>query len=234
MTITIFYSGKTAFVTFMSAELNRYQGRQLLFDRNRGMEIFVRAMGGEYLVLSPDQQENVSLNPLQLPDTPLNRQFCTEWLSMLCLKSGEMALEAALVNELGACIDYCFGQLAKEHRQLSHVVTVLPIDFPCWPELKRWLRETETQEGGARAYLFDNPKDTLSLSDFMGIDLIMLSLRYFYGCIKGIMTFVMGEFTVLFYILFTSTHSISPESNRKFHTCLCSMLDVLFLNRECF
>src|SRR5262249_40261610 len=41
-------SGKTVFIGFMVAMLRRQQVTQVVFDKDRGLEILVRALGGEY------------------------------------------------------------------------------------------------------------------------------------------------------------------------------------------
>ena len=51
------------------------------FDRDRGAEIFIRAIGGWYGVLRPGEPSG--LNPLQLSDTPVNRSFLRDWLATL-------------------------------------------------------------------------------------------------------------------------------------------------------
>ncbi len=68
-------SGKTVFLSFLSAQAQRIVPRpKLLFvDKDRGAEIFIRAMGGQYEVLSPG--EPTGFNPLALPDNGENREF---------------------------------------------------------------------------------------------------------------------------------------------------------------
>jgi len=44
-------SGKTVFIGFLVAMLARRGVTQVLFDKDRGLEILVRALGGEYLPL---------------------------------------------------------------------------------------------------------------------------------------------------------------------------------------
>ena len=51
------------------------------FDKDRGAEIFIRAIGGRYDVLRPGQP--TGLNPLHLPDTAENRAFLAQWLERL-------------------------------------------------------------------------------------------------------------------------------------------------------
>jgi len=164
-------SGKTVTLCFLDAQMNRYGGRTFAFDRDRGMEIYIRASGGYYAILSPDHADSIAFNPLQLDDTPKNRQFCLDWLAQLVKKEQETTLDAELLSPLRDCIHYAFDQLAKEHRQLSNIIKLIPIDYPRWASLRRWLKADNDHPAGEYAYLFDNPDDKLNLHDKMGFDL---------------------------------------------------------------
>jgi len=164
-------SGKTVTLCFLDAEMNRYGGRTFAFDRDRGMEIYIRASGGYYAILSPDHADSIAFNPLQLDDTPKNRQFCLDWFAQLVKNEQEVTLDAELLAPLKECIHYAFDQLAKEHRQLSNIIKLIPIDYPRWASLRRWLKADHDHPAGEYAYLFDNPQDKLNLYDKMGFDL---------------------------------------------------------------
>ncbi len=164
-------SGKTTMMGFFAAQLSRYGGRSVFFDRDRGLDIYVRARGGHYAILSPDHPDSVKLNPFQLPDTPANRQCCRDWLSLCLLREDETELDDNLLRDVAHCVDYAYEQLDPKHRQLSHVVKLLPIDFPRWPRLRRWLRGDDQHPDGEYAYLFDNPTDALSQHSIMGFDM---------------------------------------------------------------
>lgn len=164
-------AGKTVLMTFLDAQLSRYHGRSVFFDRDRGAEIYVRATGGSYSILSPDHPDETCFNPLLLPDTKGNRQFCKSWLAHLCQREDETSLEVELLEPIGACIDYAFDKLSQEHRQLSHAVKVLPVDFERWPQLRRWLNAHGKYEAGEYAYIFDNATDALHAKDKMGFDM---------------------------------------------------------------
>ncbi|MDQ2652718.1 MAG: VirB4 family type IV secretion/conjugal transfer ATPase, partial [Chloroflexota bacterium] len=58
-------SGKTVFIGFLVALLARQGVTQVLFDKDRGLEILVRALGGQYLPIR--NGEPTGFNPLQLP-----------------------------------------------------------------------------------------------------------------------------------------------------------------------
>src|ERR1700728_1531455 len=63
-------SGKTVFIGFLVSLLARHDTTQVLFDKDRGLEILVRALGGEYFPLKNGAP--TGFNPLQLPVTPSN------------------------------------------------------------------------------------------------------------------------------------------------------------------
>jgi len=61
--------------------LDRQSATQVIFDKDRGLEILVRALGGEYLPLKNGVA--TGFNPLQLPITPANVEFLKTWLRNL-------------------------------------------------------------------------------------------------------------------------------------------------------
>ncbi len=164
-------SGKTVAMCFLDAQLNRYGGSSFFFDRNRGAEIYIRASGGYYAVLSPDHAQDIQFNPLQLEDTPTNRKFCKDWLVQLVRREDEVAVDEAVVEQLEHCVAYAFEQLAAEHRTLSNATKVLPVNFERWILLKRWLKGDLKQTDGEYAYLFDHAVDALSMRKKMGFDM---------------------------------------------------------------
>jgi type IV secretion system protein VirB4 len=74
-------SGKTVLMNFLCAQALKFNCRLFMFDKDRGAEIFVRAINGTYTHIDPGKK--CHFNPLQLDDTSENRSFITEWLSSL-------------------------------------------------------------------------------------------------------------------------------------------------------
>ena len=60
-------SGKTVVLSFLLAQARRFDPRIIFFDKDRGAEIFLRAIGGRYEALRLG--EPTRMNPLALPDT---------------------------------------------------------------------------------------------------------------------------------------------------------------------
>lgn len=164
-------SGKTVMMCFLDVELNRYGGRTFMFDRNRGMEIYIRACGGYYGILSPDHADEISFNPFLLEDTRNNRKFCRELMVQMVRKEDEKEVDAEVISHLSFCVNYAFEKLARKYRTLSNVVKALPVDFTRWHEMRRWLKAHDEHPEGEYAYLFDNEKDALEMHKKMGFDM---------------------------------------------------------------
>jgi type IV secretion system protein VirB4 len=151
-------SGKTVFIGFLITTLAGRDTTQVIFDKDRGLEILVRALGGEYFPL----QNGIAtgFNPLQLPPTPSNMEFFKLWLNELA------GLSAAPVNRRTreqADLDQALrGTLALDPsaRRLSRLVEFLDLTDPegLHARLARWCESCR----GDYAWVFDNPVDTLA------------------------------------------------------------------------
>ena len=149
-------SGKTVVLNFLLAQARKYDPRIIFFDKDRGAELFIRAIGGSYDRLRPGEPSG--LNPLQLEDTASNRAFLIEWLR--ALGGGLDEAEAELVRD---ALDTNFLQ-PMERRRLRHFVELFrggdrPRADDLYGRLKPWWGS------GDRAWLFDNPLDSTDLSE---------------------------------------------------------------------
>jgi type IV secretion system protein VirB4 len=146
-------SGKTVLIGFLVAMLARRDVTQVIFDKDHGLEILVRALGGVYLPLRNGQP--TGFNPLQLPETPASLEFLKTWLRAL------LRAPAALSAREEADLDHALrGTLALHvsHRRLSRLIEFTD---PTRAEgiharLAPWC------EGGDYAWVFDNPQDSLA------------------------------------------------------------------------
>ena len=148
-------SGKTVVLNFLLAQARKYDPRIIFFDKDRGADLFIRAIGGSYDRLHPDVPSG--LNPLQLEDGPTNRQFLIDWIGLLA--GGANVEELAQIKD---SVDANFAQ-PLPHRRLKHLVELFrggarPHGADLWSRLKPWWGN------GERAWLFDNSKDTTDLS----------------------------------------------------------------------
>jgi len=160
-------SGKTVLLTFLAAQAARHRPKVFYFDKDRGAEIFVRAVRGRYDILRPG--EPTGLNPLLLPDTPANRAFLNDWLARLLSSHGEI-IDAEDRELISDAIDANFSQPA-DHRRLKFLRELFigarkPSAGDLAARLRAWC------EGGEHAWLFDNAEDRVSFEhDVFGFDM---------------------------------------------------------------
>ncbi|HEX7885730.1 MAG TPA: VirB4 family type IV secretion system protein [Phenylobacterium sp.] len=160
-------SGKTVLLTFLLAQAERLKPRIAYFDKDRGAEPFIRAIGGRYDVISPG--EPTGFNPLALPDTPGNRAFLAEWVGQLLTADGDM-LDSEDRAMIADAIDANFAQPAG-HRRLRYLRELFrgarrPHAGDLASRLSAWC------EGGDHAWLFDNADDLLDIETrIVGFDM---------------------------------------------------------------
>jgi type IV secretion system protein VirB4 len=147
-------SGKSVFIGFLTAALERRGVTQVLFDKDRGLEILVRALGGVYLALK--NGEPTGFNPLQLPPTAQNVEFLKSWLALLV--RGPAPLSAREQADLDQALR---GTLALERRE-RRLSRLIEFTDPTRSEgiharLARWCAST----GGEYAGVFDNAQDSV-------------------------------------------------------------------------
>ena len=152
-------SGKTVVLAFLLAQARRFDPRIVFFDKDRGAEIFLRAIGGTYEALRPG--EPTRMNPLALPDTPVNRRFLAEWLGRLAVGEGQPlnVEESAWIVE---AIDTAMAG-PRELRRLRHVAELFrgrgrASAGDLAARLAPW------HSAGEFAWLFDNEEDRLDLA----------------------------------------------------------------------
>jgi len=156
-------SGKTVVLNFLLAQARKFAARIIFFDKDRGAELFIRAIGGRYDVLRPGTPSG--LNPLQLTDTPANRQFVIDWIAVLAGGAdGEDLLQ------IKDAADANFEQ-PREHQRLRYLVELFrgghrPHGADLWSRLRPWWGD------GERAWLFDNESDLTDVqADAVGFDM---------------------------------------------------------------
>ncbi|HEX8644600.1 MAG TPA: VirB4 family type IV secretion/conjugal transfer ATPase [Allosphingosinicella sp.] len=159
-------SGKTVVLNFLLAQARKYRPRIIFFDKDRGAELFIRAIGGRYDVLRPGTPSG--LNPLQLADTPANRQFLIDWLALLAGTT-----DTDEVARIKDALEANFAQ-PRHHRRLRHLAELFrgghrPHGADLWSRLRPWWGE------GEHAWLFDNEEDLTDLAaDTVGFDMTQI------------------------------------------------------------
>jgi type IV secretion system protein VirB4 len=156
-------TGKTVFLTFLLAQAQKFKPRMVLFDKDRGMEIAVRAMGGRYFPLQIGTP--TGWNPFQLDPTAKNLDMMKQLVKKLASIGGEVNEHDD--KEISLALDGLMTKITdKRLRRLSLLLQFLPNPETYDPGARptvhaRLLKWTEGHEYG---WVFDNPTDALDLN----------------------------------------------------------------------
>ncbi|MCW5589660.1 MAG: VirB4 family type IV secretion/conjugal transfer ATPase [Legionellales bacterium] len=164
-------AGKTTLVNFLLAQSQKFKPTTVCFDKDRGMEIAILAMGGHYLSLRHGIP--TGLNPLQLNHTPKNKSFLKEWLLKLTALPGSLPHTHQEEAEIETALETLLTHIDFSSRRLSTLLQLLP--NPLNENDKRpsvHARLLKWCEGHEYGFAFDNPSDTLDVTQFttMGFD----------------------------------------------------------------
>jgi type IV secretion system protein VirB4 len=169
-------SGKTVVLNFLAAQAQKFAPRTVLFDKDRGAEVFVRGIGGRYSRIAAGHP--TGFNPLALADSPVNRAFLRDWLGVLLAATGPEELAA-----IAAAVDAAYmGE--PRLRRLTHFRELLsgsrrPRPGDLASRLDPWLAQGPNG-AGEYGWLFDHPPqdtggDRLDLSAAtLGFDMTAL------------------------------------------------------------
>jgi type IV secretion system protein VirB4 len=132
------------------------------FDKDRGLEIAIRAMGGRYLPLRSG--EPTGWNPFQLDPTSANLVFLKNLVKAL-VSAGGSEVTHRDAEEIDRAVNTTMTLIDRRYRRLSLLLQSLPdpvAEDDAHPSvasrLRRWC------EGGEYGWVFDNAQDVLDLS----------------------------------------------------------------------
>ena len=149
-------AGKTVLMNFLCAQSQKFNCRMFFFDKDRGADIFIRALRGQYSVIDPGDPSG--FNPLQLADTLENRNFLAEWLKSLVTIHDE----PFTAEDMARIQDAVSGnyKLDQGDRRLRNIAAFLGIEGPgtLAGRLRMW------HSGGQYSGLFDNEHDVVDFS----------------------------------------------------------------------
>ncbi|MBM7070619.1 VirB4 family type IV secretion/conjugal transfer ATPase [Shewanella sp. 202IG2-18] len=146
-------SGKTVLQGFLISQSKKFQPTQIIFDKDRGLEVYVRTCRGLYLPLQMGKP--TGFNPFHLEDNAANRLFLTQLIGKLV--GGELThlQQQELANAVAGVM-----ALDKPLRRLSRCLEFLdPVDDTgCSAKLQKWC------DGGELAWVLDNKIDELDVT----------------------------------------------------------------------
>ncbi|MCE3232986.1 MAG: transporter [Rickettsiaceae bacterium] len=147
-------AGKTVMMNFLCAQARKFKCRMFFFDKDRGAEIFIRALGGVFTIIDPSKP--CGFNPFALEDTGENRTFLMEWMKHLVTVNGEVVTaEDAMRIEQAIIGNY---KLEKKDRNLTNIVPFLGMGGPdsLAGRIAMW------HGHGSHAKVFDNKEDNIN------------------------------------------------------------------------
>ena len=163
-------SGKTVALGFLIAQAEKFSPKLFFFDKDRGAEILLRAMGARYAVLRPGGDSG--FNPLLLADQPANRRFLAIWVTRLLAPANEPLSpedQALIADAVAANFDQ-----RPEFRRLRYFRELLagarrPSGGDLAARLQHWVQD------GPHAWLFDNAEDQFDVgARALGYDMTAL------------------------------------------------------------
>jgi len=146
-------SGKTVLLGFLMSQAQKFKPKSIFFDKDRGAEIMIRAIGGTYGLIDPGVP--TGFNPLQLPETEENRAFLLDWIKSLIGRPTTASEDKILTTAIGE--NFKQEPEAQNLHVFSELVLGQSRDESLSQDLDKWHGD------GEFAWLFDNPNDTLSL-----------------------------------------------------------------------
>jgi type IV secretion system protein VirB4 len=165
-------SGKTVALSFLMAQSQRVrpQPRCVFFDKDRGADIFIRALGGNYEVLEPGVP--TGFNPLLLADNGANREFLFQLFSLMLRRENQTRLEAAEEAVIREAVSQTLAG-PDEQKNLISFAGLLRGRLRAGSDdlltrFDKWLKPDQL------GWLFNNSEDRLKWSDISGFDMTHL------------------------------------------------------------
>ncbi len=149
-------SGKTVLLGMLLCQSQKYQPTCVLFDKDRGMEILIRAMRGRYLAVRNGRPSG--FNPFQMDSEERNILFLEDLVKGLVTERGRH-LSTRDEQEVSHAVRTVM-RMPRELRRISTVQQNLidTDDESVAKRLAKWC------QGGPLAWVLDNPVDELDFT----------------------------------------------------------------------
>ncbi|MGY9047562.1 hypothetical protein P775_00430 [Puniceibacterium antarcticum] len=159
-------SGKTVLQTFLLSQLEKFGAKRVLFDKDYGAEIFVRASGGTYLDFQSGRATGCA--PFMALELDAEGQtFMVELISSM-LGGASVSLSAEDQRRIEQAVAG-LANLPRSERRVSSLRELLGFGGGAddiGNRLERW------QQGERLGWVFDNPEDRIGFeADLVGFDI---------------------------------------------------------------
>lgn len=163
-------TGKTVLLGHLVAQARKFNYTAAIFDKDRGMQVTIMAMGGKYFPMRMGVPTGWSY--LQLEPSKANLAFMATFTKQLAANGQEPATVAEQ-KQIETAVRKLVEFIDRPQRRLSTLLQFLPAapsegsSLSLRERLERWCA------GHENGWLFDNEADTLdlSISDLFGFDL---------------------------------------------------------------
>lgn len=149
-------AGKTTLQSALTAFVTRFNPAMFMLDKDRGMEIFIRALDGDYFAIEEGQPTGI--NPFQFEDTPKLREFLNN-LVVTCATDADITCSSEEQNQIKQAIDSVMALPDVNQRRFSLLLEAIPdTGGNClYQRLLKWCHDERTGEMGRFAWCLDNP-----------------------------------------------------------------------------
>lgn len=167
-------AGKTVLLNFLLFSSQKYRDSEhqlsvILFDKDKGAELAIKAMGGGYLAI--ENGKPTGINPFQLDASAENVQFLIGWTKRLLARDG-LPITPLDEKRIASAVETVMS-MPKQFRRLA----VLPQSLQTGDRVEDAqnslpMRLSKWIENGSLAWAFDNEENTLDLNAYpnFGID----------------------------------------------------------------
>lgn len=168
-------TGKSVLLGFIASMLTKVDGlRILFFDKDRGAELLIRALGGKYRQLKRGQP--TGFNPFQWEPTDSTVKF-VEKLVMQCAKRApDEVLQIDVENKIIMAVRAVFNQPDKNTRRISAILQHVGANSAVGDRLSKWCRTVGRD--GSNAWVLDNAQDA---TNFDGCNIFGYDYTEFLG-----------------------------------------------------
>ncbi|OBX64350.1 hypothetical protein A9299_10110 [Moraxella osloensis] len=158
-------TGKTTTQSALITFATRFNLAMFALDKGRGMDIFIRALDGDYFAIKAGQPTGI--NPFQFPDTPKLREFLNELL-ITCATDKNTECSSEEQNQIKNAVDTVMN-LPFEFRRFSAILQAIPPreGNELSQRLLKWANTEEHQ--GRFAWALDNPTNIFDVNNFWRI-----------------------------------------------------------------
>jgi type IV secretion system protein VirB4 len=143
-------TGKTVTTAFLAAQAQRVGARLFFFDKDRGLEMAVRALGGRYKEIRAGVP--TGLNPFATETDERGRAWLSDWLSTLLSRNGTLSGEQSRAIQNAVTQNAAAGPALQRFSSFETLFQSLDDEGELQSRVAEWA------PGGRFGWVFDEPE----------------------------------------------------------------------------